>query len=177
MFYSNLTAYCVILTAALTLHVAGTHRRPDRRPGRSCPASAGGRFAFYLFAFGILGVGMVGVPVLAGSAGYALAELMGWQWGLEAEARSAWRFYSVIAAAMLVGFGLGLTPVNPIKALFYSAVINGVVAVPLIVLILVLAARPSVMGPYRAKGVVLVLGWLTAVLMAVAAIGMCLPRS
>jgi Mn2+/Fe2+ NRAMP family transporter len=100
---------------------------------------------------------------------------MGWQWGLEAEARTAWRFYSVIAASMLVGFGLGFTAINPIKALFYSAVINGVVAVPLIVLILVLAARGSVMGPYRARGVILILGWLTAGLMGLAAIGMCFP--
>ena len=175
MGYSNVTAYCVILTTALTLHAAGTTDVQTATQAAAALRPLAGDFAFYLFSLGILGVGMVGVPVLAGSAGYAIAELMGWQWGLEAEARTAWRFYSVIAASMLVGFGLGFTAINPIKALFYSAVINGVVAVPLIVLILVLAARSSVMGPYRARGVMLVLGWLTAALMGVAAIGMCFP--
>ena len=76
---------------------------------------------------------------------------------------------------MLVGFGLGFTPINPIKALFYSAVINGLVAVPLIVLILILAARTSLMGPYRAKGPMLSLGWITAAVMALAAVGMLIP--
>jgi NRAMP (natural resistance-associated macrophage protein)-like metal ion transporter len=175
MCYSNVTAYCVILTTALTLHAAGTTDVQTATQAAAALRPLAGDFAFYLFSLGILGVGMVGVPVLAGSAGYAIAELMGWQWGLEAEARTAWRFYSVIAASMLVGFGLGFTAINPIKALFYSAVINGVVAVPLIVLILVLAARGSVMGPYRARGVILILGWLTAGLMGLAAIGMCFP--
>ncbi len=175
MFYSNVIAYCVILTTALTLHAAGTTDVQTATQAAAALRPLAGDFAFYLFSLGILGVGMIGVPVLAGSAGYAIAEIMGWEWGLEAEARTAWRFYSVIAASMLVGFGLGFTAINPIKALFYSAVINGVVAVPLIVLILVLAARSSVMGAYRARGVVLVMGWLTAALMALAAVGMCFP--
>lgn len=101
--------------------------------------------------------------------------LSGWDWGLEAEAGAAWRFYSVIAAAMLVGLGLGFTPINPIKALFYSAVLNGIVAVPLIVLILLLASRATVMGAFRASRTVLALGWATAVVMAVATVGMLIP--
>jgi Mn2+/Fe2+ NRAMP family transporter len=175
MLYSNVIAYFVILTTALTLHVAGTTDVQTAAQAAAALRPLAGDFAFYLFTLGILGVGMIGVPVLAGSAGYALAELMGWEWGLEAESRLAWRFYGVIAASVLVGFGLGFTPINPIKALFYSAVINGVVAVPLIVLLLVLAARSSVMGPYRAKGFILALGWLTAGLMALAAAAMCFP--
>ncbi len=175
MLYSNGTAYCVILTTALTLHRAGITDVQTAAEAAAALRPLAGNFAFYLFSLGILGVGLIGVPVLAGSAGYAIAELMGWEWGLEAEARVAWRFYSVIAASMLVGFGLGFTSINPIKALFYSAVINGVVAVPLIVLILMLSARASVMGPYRARGLVLVLGWIAAVLMAAAAVGMCAP--
>jgi Mn2+/Fe2+ NRAMP family transporter len=175
MLYSNVTAYCVILTTALTLHAAGTTDVQTATEAAAALRPLAGDLAFYLFSLGILGVGMIGVPVLAGSAGYAIAEIMGWEWGLEAEARAAWRFYAVIAASMLVGFALGFTAINPIKALFYSAVINGVVAVPLIVLILVLAARSSVMGPYRARGVALVLGWVTAALMALAAVGMCFP--
>jgi len=175
MFYSNVVAYFVILTTALTLHVAGTTEVQTAADAAAALRPIAGDFAFYLFALGIIGVGMIGVPVLAGSAGYALAEVMGWSWGLEAEARTAWRFYGVIAASMLVGFGLGFTPINPIKALFYSAVINGLVAVPLIVLILILAARASVMGPYRAKGPILMFGWVTAAVMAFAAAGMLIP--
>jgi NRAMP (natural resistance-associated macrophage protein)-like metal ion transporter len=175
MFYSNVIAYFVILTTALTLHVAGTTDVQTAAEAAAALRPLAGDFAFYLFALGIIGVGMIGVPVLAGSAGYAIAEVSGWPWGLEAEARNAWRFYSVIAASMLVGFGLGFTPINPIKALFYSAVINGLVAVPLIVLILILAAGTAVMGPYRAKGPILILGWITAAVMALAAVGMLIP--
>jgi Mn2+/Fe2+ NRAMP family transporter len=175
MFYSNVIAYFVILTTALTLHVAGTTDVQTAAEAAAALRPLAGDFAFYLFALRIIGVGMIGVPVLAGSAGYAIAEVSGWPWGLEAEARNAWRFYSVIAAAMLVGFGLGFTPINPIKALFYSAVINGLVAVPLIVLILILAAGTAVMGPYRAKGPILILGWITAAVMALAAVGMLIP--
>jgi Mn2+/Fe2+ NRAMP family transporter len=175
MFYSNLIAYFVILTTALTLHVAGITDVQTAGEAAAALRPLAGDFAFYLFALGIIGVGMIGVPVLAGSAGYALAEVRGWPWGLEAKARKAWRFYGVIAASMLIGFGLGFTPINPIKALFYSAVINGLVAVPLIALILVLAARTSVMGPYRAKGPILALGWITAAVMGLAAVGMLIP--
>ena len=118
---------------------------------------------------------MLAVPVLAGSAGYALAETMGWRWGLEVSARQAGRFYGIIVISMLVALGLGFTRINPIKALFYSAVINGVVAVPLIVLILLLAARTSVLGPYRARGMLLGLGWMAAAVMALSVAGMLIP--
>jgi NRAMP (natural resistance-associated macrophage protein)-like metal ion transporter len=175
MFYSNLTAFFIILATAVTLHVAGVTEIQTAAQAAEALRPLAGDLAFYLFALGILGVGMIGVPVLAGSAGYALAEAMGWPWGLEAEAKSAWRFYSVIAVSMLLGLALGFTPINPMRALFYSAVINGVVAVPLIVVILLLASRPSVMGKYRANRVVLTLGWITAVVMACAAAGMLIP--
>lgn len=175
MFYSNLIAYFVILTTALTLHVAGIRNVQTASEAAEALRPLAGHLAFYLFGVGILGVGMLGVPVLAGSAGYALAEAMGWDWGLEAEARKAWRFYSVIAASMLIGFGIGFTPINPIKALFYSAVLNGVVAVPLIILILLLASRTTVMGRFKATGLVLALGWVTALVMALAVAGMLIP--
>ena len=100
---------------------------------------------------------------------------MGWRWGLEVSARQAARFYGVIVFSMLVALGLGFTRINPIKALFYSAVINGVVAVPLIVLILLLAARTSVLGPYRARGMLLGLGWMAAAVMALSVAGMLMP--
>jgi NRAMP (natural resistance-associated macrophage protein)-like metal ion transporter len=176
MLFSNLTAFFIILATAVTLHAAGVTDIQSAAQAAQALRPLAGDFAFYLFALGILGVGAVGVPVLAGSAAYAMADAMGWPGRLEARAADAPRFYGVIAAAMLAGLGLGFTPINPIKALFYSAVINGVVAVPLIVLILLLASRPAVLGRYTASRSTLVLGWITALLMACAAVGMLIPQ-
>jgi NRAMP (natural resistance-associated macrophage protein)-like metal ion transporter len=175
MLYSNLTAFFIILATAVTLHVAGVTDIQSAAQAAQALRPLAGDFAFYLFALGILGVGAVGVPVLAGSAAYAVAETMDWPGGLESKARDARGFYGVIAAAMLGGLGLGFTSINPIKALFYSAVINGVVAVPLTVLILLLGSRRSVLGAYTASRSSLVLGWITALLMGAAAIGMLIP--
>jgi NRAMP (natural resistance-associated macrophage protein)-like metal ion transporter len=176
MLYSNVTAFFIILATAVTLHAAGVTDIQSATQAAEALRPLAGEFAFYLFALGILGVGAVGVPVLAGSAAYAMAEALGWPGGLEAKATDARRFYAVIAVSMLTGLGLGFTSINPIKALFYSAVINGVVAVPLIVIILLLATRRSVMGAYTASRSSLFLGWVTALLMACAALGMLIPR-
>jgi NRAMP (natural resistance-associated macrophage protein)-like metal ion transporter len=175
MLYSNLTAFFIILATAVTLHVAGVTDIQSAAQAAEALRPLAGDFAFYLFALGILGVGAVGVPVLAGSAAYAVAEAMDWPAGLESKATDARGFYAVIAAAMLAGLGLGFTSINPIKALFYSAVINGVVAVPLTVLILLLGSRRSVLGAYTASRSSLVLGWITALLMGCAAVGMLVP--
>jgi Mn2+/Fe2+ NRAMP family transporter len=134
-----------------------------------------GEFAFGLFALGILGVGLIGVPVLAGSAGYAMAEAMGWTWGLERKATDARGFYGVITVAVLAGMLLEYTPINPMKALFWSAVINGVVAVPLLVLIILLASRCSVMGEYTASRTLIMLGWIAAAVMGAASVLMFIP--
>src|ERR1019366_2450184 len=120
----------IILATAVTLNVAGV---------RNIETAA------MLFALGILGVGLIGVPVLAGSAGYALAEAMGWKWGLGRRATDARGFYGVIAVSVLAGLVIQYSPISPMKALFWSAVINGVVAVPLMVVIIVLVSRKSVM--------------------------------
>jgi Mn2+/Fe2+ NRAMP family transporter len=177
MLLSNGVGYIVILTTALTLHARGVTDVGTAQQAAEALRPVAGELAFYLFALGILGVGLLGVPVLAGSAGYALAETFGWAWGLEASVRQAWRFYAVIALAMLAALGLDFTRINPIKALFYSAVINGVVAVPLLVLIMLLAARVSVLRAFRVRGLLLVFGWLTAFCMALAATGMLLPSA
>jgi Mn2+/Fe2+ NRAMP family transporter len=134
-----------------------------------------GDFAFILFALGILGVGMIGVPVLAGSAGYAVSEAMGWKWGLERKALDARGFYGVIAVSVLTGLLILYSPINPMKALFWSAVINGLVAVPLIVVIILLASRRSVMGIFTASKPIVVLGWITAGVMATAGVLVFLP--
>jgi len=174
MLYSNLVAFSVILAAAVTLHAVGVTDINTAAQAALALRPLAGNFAFYLFGIGILGVGAIGVPVLAGSAGYALAEAMGWASSLEANTREAKGFYGVIAGSMLVGLMLGFTPINPIKALFYSAVINGVVAVPLIVVILLLASRKSVMGRYTASPVSVALGWMTAGIMGIASVVMLL---
>jgi Mn2+/Fe2+ NRAMP family transporter len=175
MFYSNLVAYFVILAAAVTLHKAGIRDIETAGQAAAALRPLAGRFAFYLFGAGILGVGAIGVPVLAGSAGYALAEACGWSAELEAPAKSARGFYAVIAAAMLVGLVLGFLPISPMRTLFYAAVINGVVAVPLIVLVILLAASPRIMGRYTAEPHLLALGWLTAAVMGCATAVMLIP--
>ncbi|HEY3730416.1 MAG TPA: divalent metal cation transporter [Steroidobacteraceae bacterium] len=175
MLYSNVTAFFIILATAVTLHAAGVTNIETATQAASALRPLAGNFAFYLFAAGILGVGAIGVPVLAGSAAYAMAEAMNWPGGLESRAVDAKRFYAVISASMIIGLGLGFSPINPIKALFYSAVINGVVAVPLIALVVLLASRRSVLGKYTAGRSSRVLGWITAALMALAAVGMLIP--
>ncbi|MBS0377171.1 MAG: divalent metal cation transporter [Proteobacteria bacterium] len=175
MFYSNLIGYFVILTTGLTLHEHGIRDIQTAAQAATALRPLAGEFAFYLFSLGILGVGLIGVPVLAGSAAYALAEALGWRWGLERQARGALRFYGVIAGSMAAGFGLGFTSIRPVKALFYSAVINGVVAVPLLVLILLLASRTAVMGAHRPGWGTLALGWVTVGIVALAAVAMFIP--
>lgn len=134
-----------------------------------------GDFAFLLFAIGIIGVGLIGVPVLAGSAAYALAEAMGWQSGLERSPTQARGFYAVIAVSVLAGLFIQYSPIGPMKMLFWSAVINGVVAVPLLVVIILIASRKSVMGAFTASRPILVLGWIGAAIMGVAAALMLVP--
>jgi Mn2+/Fe2+ NRAMP family transporter len=175
MLYSNATAYFIILATAVTLNVAGITDIETAAQAANALRPLAGDFAFMLFALGILGVGMIGVPVLAGSAGYAVAEAMGWEWGLERKALDARGFYGVIAVSVLAGFLIQYSPINPMKALFWSAVINGLVAVPLIVVIILLASRKSVMGIFTASKPIVVLGWITAGVMATAGVLMFLP--
>jgi Mn2+/Fe2+ NRAMP family transporter len=172
MFYSNLTAYFIILATALTLHAAGLTRIDTAAQAASALRPLAGEFAFELFALGILGVGMIGVPVLAGSSAYALAEIMHWKWGLERRALDARGFYGVIAASMFCALAIQYLPISPMRALFWSAVINGVVSVPLIVMVVILASRRSVLGPYRSSRTALALGCVAAAVMAAAAVRM-----
>lgn len=175
MFYSDLTSYFIILATAVTLNVQGIIDIETAAQAASALRPLAGDFAFILFAMGILGVGLIGVPVLAGSAAYALAEAMGWQEGLELKASDARGFYGVIAVSVLAGLAIQYLPINPMKALFWSAVINGVVAVPLMVVVILLASSKSVMGPFTSGRSIVVLGWIATVVMAAASIMMLLP--
>ncbi len=175
MFYSDLSAYFIILATAVTLNVAGVTDIETAAEAASALRPLAGDFAFIVFALGILGVGLIGVPVLAGSAAYALCEAMGWKWGLERTATDARGFYGVIAISVLAGLGIQYSPISPMKALFWSAVINGVVAVPLMVVIILLVSKKSVMGAYTASRPIIILGWIATAIMGVAAVLMFVP--
>ncbi len=175
MLYSDISAYFIILATAVTLHVAGVTHIDTAAQAASALRPLAGNFAFLLFALGIIGVGLIGVPVLAGSGAYALAEAAGWRFGLERRLWEAPAFYGVIAVSVLAALGMQYSPISPMRALFWSAVINGVVAVPLMVVILLLAAKKSVMGAYTATVPLLVLGWIATGVMGVAAVRMLVP--
>ncbi|MFM0060902.1 divalent metal cation transporter [Paraburkholderia phytofirmans] len=175
MLYSDLTAYFIMLATAVTLHVAGVTDITTAAQAASALRPLAGDFAYLLFALGILGVGLIGVPVLAGSGAYALAEAMGWPEGLERKPRDARGFYGIIAVSVLAALAIQYSSISPMKALFWSAVINGVVAVPLMVVILLLVSKRAVMGDFTAGRPLLVLGSIATVVMGSAAVMMLLP--
>ena len=177
MLYSDLTAYFIILATAVTLHVAGVTDINTAAQAASALRPLAGEFAYILFALGLLGVGLIGVPVLSASAAYAMAEAMGWKWGLERDVAEARGFYSVMVVSVLAGLIIQYSPISPMKALFWSAVINGVVAVPLMVIIIVLASKKSVMGKFTASRPVIFLGWVATAIMSIAAACMFLLSS
>lgn len=175
MFYSDITAFFIILATAVTLHVSGVTDINTAAQAAKALRPLAGDFAYLLFALGILGVGLIGVPVLAGSAAYGLSEAMGWREGLELKAKDARGFYGVIAFSVLIALVIQYTPMDPMKALFWSAVINGVVAVPLMAVIVVLASKKSVMGEFTSSRTLQALGWIGTTVMGAAAAMMMLP--
>ncbi|QWE20169.1 NRAMP family divalent metal transporter [Polynucleobacter sp. AP-Kolm-20A-A1] len=172
MLYSNVAAYCIILATAVTLYVAGIRDINTAAQAASALRPLAGDFAFLLFALGILGVGLMGVPVLAGSAAYALSEVFGWRSSLEDSAAQASKFYSIIAVSVLGALAIQYSPISPMKALFWSAVINGVVAVPLMIAIMLLSSKSTVMGSFVASKTMKLLGWLATAIMALAALSL-----
>ena len=173
MFFSNIVAFFIILTCAVTLHAHGITSINTAAEAAEALRPVAGRFAFALFAAGIIGTGLLALPVLAGSAAYAVGEAMGWPIGLDKKVLRAKGFYAVIAGAMLLGLALNFTPIDPIKALFWSAVINGVTAVPVLVLMMLMANNAKIMGKkFTIPRILRLLGWTTAVVMLAATIGM-----
>ncbi|NPT56847.1 NRAMP family divalent metal transporter [Paraburkholderia elongata] len=175
MLYSDVAAYFIILATAVTLHVAGITDINTAAEAASALRPLAGNFAYMLFALGILGVGLIGVPVLAGSGAYALSEVMGWKEGLERRVGDARGFYGIIAVSVLAGLGIQYSPISPMKALFWSAVINGLVAVPLMVVIIILVSKKSVMGAFTASRPLIILGWIATAIMGAAAVAMFIP--
>jgi NRAMP (natural resistance-associated macrophage protein)-like metal ion transporter len=172
MGFSNLVAMCIMLTAAATLGAHGITHIDSSAQAAEALRPIAGDFAFALFSMGIIGTGLLAVPVLAGSAAYAIAGAMRWKNSLELQLSGARKFYGIIIGATLVGTALCFTNVDPIQALFWSAVLNGVIAVPVMVVVMLLASRKSVMGALVISRRLRVLGWLCTGVMAVAVVAM-----
>lgn len=172
MAVSNVVAIAIIIATAATLHVAGKHTIDTAAEAARALQPIAGRFAFWLFSIGIIGTGLLAVPVLAGSAAYAVGEAHHWKCGLEHEPWEAVGFYSVITAATLIGIVIDWSPLDPIKALFWSAVVNGVVAVPIMTAMMIVVSRTRVMGRFTASPTLLAGGWAATAVMAAAALAM-----
>jgi len=168
MTFSNGVAFFVMLTGALVLHRAGVTDVQTAAQAAQALRPLAGDFAFALFSLGIVATGLLAVPVLASSAAYAVAEAFDWPEGLERHWREAKGFYAIIGIATIVGTGLDFTPIDPMKALYWSAVVNGVVAVPIMVGMMLLAGNPAVMGTLPVRRKTRFLGWGAVALMAVA---------
>jgi NRAMP (natural resistance-associated macrophage protein)-like metal ion transporter len=172
MGFSNLVAFCIILGTASTLNVAGITDIQTSAQAAEALRPLAGQFSFLLFSLGIIGTGMIAVPVLAGSAAYAVAETFEWKRGLDLKLLEAREFYAIIAFATLGGVVLDFSPIDPIRALFWAAVINGVIAVPIMVVMMLLADDPKVMGNFTVKRSLKALGWLATGTMAGAVVAM-----
>jgi Mn2+/Fe2+ NRAMP family transporter len=173
MFFSNLVMYFIILTTAATLHAHGRTNIETAREAAEALRPLAGNGAYLLFTLGLIGTGFLGIPVLIGSAAYAVAEAEKWQQdSLEDRPRLAPKFYAIVAGAMVLGLALDFVGFNAVKMLFYSAVLNGVLAPPLIVLVVLLTSNSRIMGKRVSSRPLRYLGWATAAIMAVAAIGM-----
>jgi Mn2+/Fe2+ NRAMP family transporter len=168
MCFSNAIAFFIILTTASVLNANGVTNINSASQAAEALRPLAGDFTFLLFALGIIGTGLLAVPVLAGSAAYGVAEAFGWQATLEAKAPDAVGFYSIIAAATVIGFALGFTGIDAIHMLVWSAVLNGIVAVPIMAMMMIIVANPKVMGRFKARSWLVALGWLGTALMAVA---------
>jgi Mn2+/Fe2+ NRAMP family transporter len=172
MAFSNLVALAIIITTAATLHAAGvTDIETSSQAAEALRPIAGG-FAFAVFTLGVVGTGLLAVPVLAGSAAYAVGEARKWPTGLARQPKEAIAFYGTLALATLLGILLNFSPIDPIKALYWSAVINGVVAVPVMAVMMLMTANAKVMGEFKVTGWLQGIGWTATIVMAAAAIGM-----
>ena len=172
MAFSNIISYFIMLTSAATLHMHGVTDIQTSTQAAQALRPIAGKLAFLLFALGIAGTGLLALPVLAGSAAYAVGEAFGWKVGLSKRLPRAKPFYAVLAVAMAIGLALNFFDINPIKALFWSAVINGVVAAPIMVVMMLMAQDKAVMGQFTLKRRNQILGWAATIVMAAAAVGL-----
>jgi Mn2+/Fe2+ NRAMP family transporter len=171
MAFSNLIAYFIILTVAVTLHAHGKNDIESAAQAAEALRPIAGPFASLLFSLGIVGTGLLALPVLGGSAAYAVGETLRWPVGLERKAKEAKAFYAVLAVATLMGLVLNFTKIDPIKALVWAAMINGVTAVPVMAFMMLMASRRKIVGKLKLPLYLKTIGWAAAAIMALAAIG------
>ena len=172
MAFAHFIALAIIVATAATLNRQGIMQIESAAQAAQALRPIAGSFAFGLFALGIIGTGFLAVPVLAGSAAFAVAELFGWTEGLEYKPRQAAGFYSIIVASTSLGIAIDWSPIDPIRALFWSAVLNGVCAVPIMAAMMVVAHRRQVMGRFTERPALMTFGWIATAVMAAAAIAM-----
>ena len=172
MAFSNLISIAIMMATAATLHRQGITQIESAAQAAEALRPVAGNFAFALFAIGIIGTGFLALPVLAGSTAFAVAEIFGWQEGLEKQPRQAAGFYSVIVIATMLGLLIQLSPLDPIRALFWSAVLNGLAAGPLMIAMMIIVSRQKVMGRFTASRPLLLLGWAATAVMALASLAL-----
>jgi len=168
MAFSNLIALAIMLATAATLHSRGITQIGSAAQAAEALRPVAGQFAFALFALGIIGTGLLAVPVLAGSAAFAVSEIFGWREGLELQPKQATGFYSIIVAATFMGILIDWSQLDPIKALFWSAVLNGICAVPIMVAMMLVASRREIMGRFTERAPLMIFGWAATAVMAAA---------
>jgi NRAMP (natural resistance-associated macrophage protein)-like metal ion transporter len=169
MCFSNLVAYFIVVATAATLHAHGVTHIETAAQAADALRPIAGDFAFFLFALGIIGTGLLAIPVLAGSAAYAVAELYGWPSTLEAKFPEAIGFYVIILSATIIGFAMGFLPINPIELLVWTAVINGIVAAPIMAMMMLIVTNRKAMGRFCARPSLTWGGWGATALMGVTA--------
>jgi len=174
MALSNLVAFFIVVTTATTLHAHGVTNIQTSSEAAEALRAIAGRFTFIVFAAGIIGTGLLTLPVLSGSAAYAVGELFSWHVGLARRPYRAKAFYAVIAAATMIGAGLNFTSIDPVKALYWSAVLNGVVAVPVMAAMMHLSMRRSVMAGFTLPLPLRILGWAGTIVMGLTVMAMLL---
>jgi NRAMP (natural resistance-associated macrophage protein)-like metal ion transporter len=172
MGFSNLVALAIMVTTAATLHTAGVTNIESSAQAAEALKPVAGEFAFTIFALGIIGTGLLAVPVLAGSAAYALGEARGWPVGLARRPMQAKAFYATVALATMIGALINFSPINPIKALYWSAVLNGIVAVPVMAMMMLISDSRKIMGEFRIGDAMRVTGWAATAVMATAVLAM-----
>jgi Mn2+/Fe2+ NRAMP family transporter len=166
---SNLVSLAIMVTTAATLHAAGVTDVQTSAQAAEALQPVAGEFAFAIFALGIIGTGLLAVPVLAGSAAYALGESRNWPVGLARKPLNAKAFYGTIVAATIFGLVISFSPLDPIKALYWSAVLNGLVAVPVMVTVMFMSSNKSIVGKFQITGYLRYAGWVATIVMAAAA--------
>ncbi len=172
MIFSNIIGYFIILATASTLHAHGVVQIETAADAAEALRPIAGDFTFLLFAIGIIGTGLLAIPVLAGSGAYAVAELFGWPSTLEAKFPEAVGFYTIISAATAIGFVMGFLPINPIQLLVWTAVINGIVAAPIMAMMMLIVTNRTAMGRFRARPSLAWAGWGATALMGVTAVAL-----